>query len=90
VTDSNLEKEMKAPDRMRLINRHKVLAKYDWREGILYLSHQREVGADINELISKCFDLSVATKRLKANNSRLKMDMHHPSCLAMMSQYIDD
>jgi hypothetical protein len=60
---------------MRLINKHKNLAKYDYRENILYLNHNKETSHDINELISKCFELNLATKRLKANNGLLKFTM---------------
>jgi hypothetical protein len=80
---------IRSPDGLRMVNKHRNLARYDWRENILYLSHQKEFTRDINELISKCYDLNQATKRLRANNGKLKFEMYSPTFLKAMEEQMD-
>lgn len=57
---------------MKEINRFKYLGKYDCKDGIIYLNHQRGTSNEINELISKCYDLNEAIKELKDNEWMMK------------------
>jgi hypothetical protein len=55
------------------LNKFRSLGKYDCKEGILYYNHEKITRKEANEMITKCFGLNEAIKKLKDPSIKLKM-----------------